>query len=120
MTLVQGFQKALSQRAIGSFGFGGFYGRVWFGKGQYGSQNQYAGIYHKKRTARGWGISLMHYYAPTNPRTVPQQARRSIFAEGVIQWQSLTAPEKASYNDRARGERLTGFQLFQREYLRSH
>lgn len=79
-----------------------------------------AGIYqrglfgHRKETAK------REYVKPTNPRTVPQQAWRAVFAAGRAAWAALTDEERARYNKRAVKRRYTGYNLFMSEYLYSH
>lgn len=62
----------------------------------------------------------MKYYTPTNPQTVPQQANRTKFSNGITAWQALSDSQKNVY--RARAIRLrfaTGFTLYMSEYMLS-
>lgn len=59
------------------------------------------------------------YYEPTNPQTEEQQAWRAKLADAVAEWQSLTSEEKADYNEKAKGKRMSGYNLFIREFLLS-
>lgn len=63
---------------------------------------------------------LMRNYAPTNPRTVPQQSNRTKFADAVAEWMSLTTEQKSVYNERGAKQSRHGKNLFISEYMRSH
>lgn len=63
---------------------------------------------------------LEPYYIVRNPRTYDQQANRQKFALAVKAYQGLTKEERKAYYKRAIGKRLSGYNLFLREYLRSH
>lgn len=78
------------------------------------------GIYRRFTQGPVRRIVKNRFYIPTNPRTVPQQARRQVYADGVAAWQALTYPEKQVYNTRAKGRKLSGYNLFMQEYLRSN
>lgn len=69
-----------------------------------------------------YGRQEQYPYVPaSNPRTPAQQARRWIFAHAVHGWRTLTTPQRTLYNQRAnRRGRLTGFNLYIREYLRAY
>lgn len=57
------------------------------------------------------GTFISNYFPASNPRTEPQQANRTKFAGCVSSWQSLPAEEKKEWNRRARGKRMSGFNL---------
>jgi len=60
------------------------------------------------------------YYIPKNPRTETQQANRQKMTDGVQAWQALTDEQKAVYNKNAIGKRMSGYNLFLKQYLLSH
>ena len=78
------------------------------------------GIYRRFTQGPVRRIVKNRYYIPKNPRTVPQQARRAVYAAGVAAWQALTDPQKEVYNQRAKGRPYSGYNLFMQEYLRSN
>jgi hypothetical protein len=68
----------------------------------------------------GPGIVRLRPYWPTNPQTTAQQTRRTVFANGIAEWQSLTSEQKAVYNKSGTKVGRTGMNLFMREWLKSH
>ncbi len=78
------------------------------------------GIYRRFTQGPTRRIVKNRFYIPANPRTVPQQARRTVYANGVTAWQALTNPQKAIYNERAKGKPYSGYNLYMQEYLRSN
>lgn len=58
-------------------------------------------------------------YSPFNPQTEAQQANRQKYANGVSAWQGLTDEQKDVYNEKAKGKRMSGYNLFLSEYLKS-
>ena len=95
------------------------FGQGNFGTQLYGDYLQLSGIYCVRRLLSGLGTVRLRYYRPTNPRTVPQQAKRSNFAAAVAAWQILTIEQKAVYNSRAVGQHLTGYNLYIKEVMSS-
>jgi hypothetical protein len=120
MALIHGTEKLLSLSARKRFGFSHSFGSAHFGYTRFGDFNVYSGIYQKHNTPAGKRDSRMQFYWPTNPQTSPQQAWRAVFAQGFSDWGGLTPTEKAEYNRRARSRKMSGFNLFMREYLLSH
>ena len=60
---------------------------------------------------------LKRYAAPSNPRTPGQRAARGAFARAVHAWQAADPAVKARYNEIARTQAATGYNLFIREFL---
>jgi hypothetical protein len=141
MPEVVGIEKLLSHIPKKRFGLFREYGASQFGYSVYGEGPIYiiidkgppvkylsdkagnpinfAGIY---RTDNVTGITRYYrepYYITKNPRYAPQQAWRQIFADAVLAWQGLTPAEKAVYNIKAKGKRMSGYNLFLKEYLLS-
>jgi len=79
----------------------------------------FQGIYQRMPTQRGQIIRLLKLYQPTNPQTEKQQAHRKKYGEGVEAWRNLTNEEKDVYNKRAVGRKMSGVNLFMKEYLKS-
>lgn len=79
--------------------------------------NQYTGAPPPKNRVY---FVKMRSYAPTNPRTVEQQAHRAVFADAVAAWAALTDEEKTTYNRLASKRGRVGRNLFMSEYLRTH
>lgn len=80
----------------------------------------HAGIYQVRRVNGKKIPYKLKFYRPTNPQTVNQQSRRAVFADGIIHWRALTSDEKKSLNIRARRVRMSGYNLYLREYMLSH
>ena len=57
------------------------------------------------------------YFIPVQPRTDGQIAWWMQFRRGVDKWQRLTDPEKEVFNQRSKRLRMSGFNLFMREFL---
>jgi len=113
------------------FGFSGFgdagiysylygFGCSEFARDNYGAIDELTGIFQTRHGLDGPVTVLMEYYWPKNPRSVPQQANRSKFGDAVAGYQSLTASAKAIYTERANKLKITGYNLYLREYLLSH
>ena len=49
------------------------------------------------RFVKGHGTLCMRVNVPTNPQTVPQQAWRSTFQDGIDLWATMSDAEKAPY-----------------------
>ena len=76
------------------------------------------------RLAEGWILSsrkgrpyLKRYAAPKNPKTPGQRSARLAFARAVHAWQAADPAIKARYNEAAKTQRATGYNLFIRDFL---
>jgi hypothetical protein len=96
------------------------YGTASYGSDHYGDAFVLSGVYRTDNVKGYLTYYREPYYIPRNPRTTTQQAWRSVFAQAVFAWQQLTPEEKMFYNERAKGKRMSGYNLFIREYLLSH
>ncbi len=79
-----------------------------------------SGIY---RTDNVTGITRFYrepFYITKNPRYGPQQANRAKMTAAVLAWKALTQEQKNQYNKNAIGKRMSGYNLFLKEYLLSH
>ena len=104
----------------GRFGYSNGYGAIKFGDNAFGLLTEYAGIYSRKKLRKGWGLSRMTHYRPTNPRTTAQQAWRALFADAMASYALLTSDQKALLSKEGRKVGLIGYNLFVRRYLQSH
>ena len=112
--------KAISVEARGKFGYSGAFGRIAFGYNRFGFYSWWCGIYQKKYI---WGkpyFSKMKFYRPTNPQTLTQQAWRENIKTGVLAWRDLPSLDKIDFNNRAVPLKMSGYNLFLREWLYSH
>lgn len=119
MTLVYGLGKALSMDARGRVGWGLGFGVLPLGLYRLGTADPLNATYSHKHTKKGVQLSAMIPYQPSNPRTVPQQARRTKFAAGVVLYHALTPEEKTAYNKAGNRRRLSGFNYFMSKHMRS-
>jgi len=115
-----GLMKLNSLDSRGKFGRGGGFGRISFGYNFFAFYSIYSGIYQKKYYFGVPYISKSKFYRPTNPRTVAQQAHRSVFADGMTAWSSLDPETKESYRIQGRPLKLSGMNFFLRQYLLTH
>ncbi len=104
----------------GKIGRGGGFGRIALGYNFFGFYSKYSGIYQKKYYFGKPYISKMKFFRPTNPQTVPQQAWRAVFADGKNAWDILDAPTKEIYRKKGQRKKMSGYNYFQSEYLKSH
>ncbi len=98
----------------------GEFGNSVFGVNQYADIIPLSGIYRTDNVTGETKNYREPYYITRNPRTEPQQTNRAKMAAAVLAWQGLTTPEKMVYYKRAIGKRLSGYNLFLKEYLESH
>lgn len=120
MALLTKFQSVMAVKPRKRFGFSHSYGLAHFGYSLYGDQNPMSAIFQYRNSHKERKHISMRFYWPRNPRTIPQQAWRTVFSNGAIAWAGLTSGEKLSYNNRAKRLHMTGYHLFQREWLSSH
>src|SRR4030042_7049636 len=66
------------------------------------------------------GTYTRPYRIPYQPRTERQVAWRTVFAEGVASWFSLSLPVRQGWETRSRGLKMTGENLFLRHWLHEH
>lgn len=78
-----------------------------------------SGIYRTGSVAGRTRYYRDPYYIIKNPRTPAQQTNRGKYAAGVTGWQGLTDPQKEVYNQRAIGKKMSGYNLYLREFLLS-
>jgi len=142
MSIPTPFDRLIENDTHGKFGVAYQFGERRFGKFMYGREepllyigNQEVdfswhakditpvsrfGIYRRFTQGPIRRIVKNRFYIPKNPRTIPQQARRTVYANGIVAWQALTSPQKDLYNQRAKSKSISGYNLFMQEYLRSN
>lgn len=97
-----------------------YFGTTIMGKHKYAGDKEFYGIYQRRTGVNGKITVRRKFYIPSNPKTVPQQANRSKFADAVNFWQGLTDQQKAEYNKRVAHKNFSGYNLCIREYLSSN
>lgn len=130
MTIIsptEGCRSVVQRGKVGDFAR---YGKVYYGHAKYGLSFEEAGIYqmrtikmgepsvgtkyhYKKRPIR------MKFYQPTGEPSAEQTTLRNKFGDAIVAWQALTAEQKMVYHTRAVGLRMSGYNLFLREYMLS-
>jgi hypothetical protein len=117
---------AFTNRITGQLGKDtGRFGLFHYGSYEYGAINEIGfdehGVYQMRWCQEG--------YIPVKcrwPLTVPEvatPARQIVWAkyrQAIIEWQALTSEQKAVYNERVKGTRLNGCNLYVKEYMLSH
>lgn len=103
---------------------GGLYGAAVYARGEYGGganepEHPTHGIYQMRHCIEGYIPVQMKFYRPANPNTEAQQTVRAKMADAVSAWQALTDEQKESYNLSASGTRMTGYNLFCKQFLLS-
>lgn len=96
------------------------YGRNVFGREFYADVILLSGIYQTYNVDGKTRYYREKYYIPKNPAHFPQYSSRSNMAAAVALYKALTPEQKAVYYEAAKGKKLSGYNLFLREYLKSH
>jgi len=96
------------------------YGEGCFGANYWGDCMILSGIFKTDNNAGYTKNIRLPYYIPRNPRTPLQQAQRAKLADAVASWQNLTDDKKDVYNSKSRNYKMSGYNLYVREYLLSH
>jgi len=95
------------------------FGTATFGVDKFADFILLSGIYRTDNVTGGTKYYREPYYITRNPRSDEQQTNRQKYADGVAAWKALTSEEKNQYNIRAKGKRMSGYNLFQKEYMLS-
>jgi len=127
MAELKALESLFSLSAHKKIGRVSFYGRSFFGFSYYGQDKTtmengtvISGVF-RERVSYGKRIKeILPFMYPSNPRTEEQQANRQKIADGVLTWKNLTEEEKSVYNKEAIGKRMSGYNLFLSEYLKSN
>lgn len=67
-----------------------------------------------------WGRQVSPPFYPYNPQTYYQQSWRSVFAQGVNNWQGFDETVKQEYKSKAKNLLMTGFNYYLSEYLKAN
>ena len=116
-------------RQTGSIRRGDGFGFIRLGHSTFGTIAHVGGVYQKRVTGynntgrkahlpRKAYYVRMRYYRPTNPNTIVQQARRTLFAEAMASWQGLPPAEKIEWKKKASRHSRRGHNLYISEYMR--
>lgn len=131
MAEIFGIEKLLSFVPRKRFGVFREFGTAQCGFSHYGEEDIYlirppedpillSGIYRTDNVSGYTRYYREPYYITKNPRTDLQQTNRQKYADAVLAWQNLTSEQKGVYNLRAKYKKLSGYNLFLKEYLLSH
>lgn len=94
------------------------FGHARYGFIEFGEQDDEVGIYQMRKVKEGIRPVKMTFYQPTYKNTTPLMENRTAFANAISSWQALTAEQKKVYNGRVRRLRMSGYNLYIKEYLR--
>ncbi len=95
------------------------YAVVNFGITRFGTDNPKNSVFTSAQVRGDPRVDKMVFYWPTNPRTDLQQANRGNFRDSMTSWNTLTTEQKQVYNVRARSRRMSGMNLYIKEYMQS-
>lgn len=76
--------------------------------------------YQMRRTWHGIQPTAMRPPISTQPKTADQEAWKQVFADGSTAWLALTSLQKGVWNSYRYPPRMSGYNKFMREYLRTH
>ena len=94
-----------------------FFGNIGFGVDRFADIFEYRGIFQSRPRATGKLTVLMDYYIPKNPQSIPQQANRTKFCDAIIAWRALSTAQKKTFNIKAAGKGMSGYNMFLRKYM---
>ncbi len=120
MAIIEPGETIIGHKIRKKLGQTSVYGCHQYGRFYYGEDDDHYGVYLVRRGVAGQLIIKRRFAFGTNPQTVPQQANRQVYADGVVAWQNLTDEQKSVYNDNAKRKGFSGYNLFLREYLLSN
>jgi hypothetical protein len=83
-------------------------------------ENPDAGFYRLRHYEGMLLHEVLPFYRPTNPRTIPQQANRSKFADAMSAWSLLTDLEKKPFKQKGQVLQMNGSNVFVSAYMKSH
>lgn len=120
MVVINPANHGVAKQIRGKIGASSAYGTAGYGLFEYGAGADVFGIYQVRSRFGKQVVVKEKYYNPTNPQSIAQQTNRQKYADSIVAWQGLTSNQKEIYNERARYNPYSGYNLFQREYLLSH
>ena len=92
--------------------------KPWKGAGAYLTIP--AGIYKSWRRYGKITYWRTKLYEPTNNQLPNQQAWRAVYRDAYLAYRDLTSEQKMAYHKRAIGKHFSGYNIFMKEYLKSH
>ena len=95
-------------------------GDFWLGYSEVGNDDPMAGIWQKRRTAKGVKPCRMRFYHPVNPQTPAQQANRQKLANAIIAWNNLSFDEQVIWNKKKKPIKCSGYNRFISNYIKTH
>jgi len=141
MPEIQGIDKLLSISSGKRFGLFNQYGTSQYGFSNYGEEDIFliftefgntrfgvdyyanilclSGIYRRDNVSGKIKYYREPYFIPKNPQSELQQTHRGKYTAGIAAWKVLTNEQKALYNRKAIGKRMSGYNLFLKEFLLS-
>lgn len=87
-------------------------GNFWLGRSKLGEYFASSGIYQMDGRHKKQRIIKFKHYAPTNPRTSPQQANRAKIASATAAWHALTESQKETWRRKKTPYHMSGFNRF--------
>lgn len=98
----------------------GQYGALLYGQAEYGHGDPRHGVYQMRRGKERQIVVQEKFYEPSDQSQPNKVARQVIFDAAVAAWQGLTAEQKLPYDVRATRLKMSGYNLFLKEYLLSN
>ena len=93
------------------------YGSIIYGDNLIGDIDEFTGIYQRRHDGDEITICRQKFWVSKNPRTESQQANRHKFRDAIAAWHSLTENEKMFYNNKSKGTKRSGFNLYIKEMM---
>lgn len=120
MAIIKPFDIVHSLEIRGRIGRPNGLGEIWCGWSELGEDLKIAGIYQKRPRPNGQIFVRMKHYHCRNPKTIPQQANRSIFADAVASWQACSEAQKSAWRRKKYPRGMSGYHRYLRNYMRTH
>jgi len=120
MTKVSQIEALRSIHPRRKFGSPNGYGWIIYGFSYYGEENDFAGIYRRRRHKKGISIVKMNFYRPPVSRTEGQAAQRDKFLAAVAAWQALTDEQREEKRRLATRRSKRGYNVFLTNYLKTN
>jgi len=120
MVVLTGINQGIGAKIKGKIEASSGYGNRKYGAFRYAAGAEEQGIYQVRTRFDKKTQVKEKLYIPTNPQTGPQQAWRQVYTDSIVAWHNLTDEQKEIYNENAIGQKMSGYNLFQKEYLLSH
>jgi len=96
------------------------YGERDDGVKEYCDSFYFEGIYQMRPSGSDRVCVIEKFYMPTESSARVSNPRRGVFANAVLAWQELSTSQKEVYRVKSNGRRMSGYNIFLREFLISH